>query len=110
MMDIKTALSQLTKWFEDYVKEFASDNQDVQVNIALKKNHTLRVRNVIVDIGNSIYLEEEEMYIAEACEEKAYVDDDDDTESSTRTDITESTNDRHKRVDDMFSRQESDPS
>ena len=67
MMDIKTALSQLTKWFEDYVKEFASDNQDVQVNIALKKNHTLRVRNVIVDIGNSIYLEEEEMYIAEAC-------------------------------------------
>ena len=66
-MDIKTALSQLTKWFEDYVTGFASNDPDSRENIDLKKNHTIRVRNEIIDIGNSINLNKEDMYIAEAC-------------------------------------------
>ena len=45
-------------------------------------------------------------------EERAYIDDDDETETETvtKTDFTDTTSDRHKRVDDMFSQQESDPS
>ena len=66
-MDIKTALSQLTTWFEEYVKGFASDDPDVQENIDLKKNHTIRVRDAILDIGKSIDLNEEEISLAEAC-------------------------------------------
>ena len=66
-MEIKTALSKLTIWFENYVTGFASEDPDAQQNIGLKKNHTLRVRNVILDIGNSINLTEDDMYIAEAC-------------------------------------------
>lgn len=66
-MDIKTALKKLTTRFKEYVNGFASDDQDVQENIDLKKNHTLRVCNAILDIGNSIDLNEEEMNIAEAC-------------------------------------------
>lgn len=66
-MDIKTALQQLTTWFEDYVKGFASDDPDAQENIDLKKNHTIRVRDAILDIGKSIDLNQEEICIAEAC-------------------------------------------
>ena len=66
-MDIKTALQQLTNWFEDYVKGFASADQNAQENIELKKDHTFRVRDTILDIGNSIDLSEEDIAIAEAC-------------------------------------------
>ena len=43
-------------------------------------------------------------------DEREDVEEDDDTETSTRTEITESTNERNKRVDDMFSQRENDPS
>jgi putative nucleotidyltransferase with HDIG domain len=66
-MEIKTAFSQLTIWFEDYVKGFLSDDPDVQENIDLKKNHTFRVKDAILDIGRSIGLKKEDMYVAETC-------------------------------------------
>jgi len=66
-MDNKTAISQLTFWFEKYVKGFASDDPEIKENVDLKKNHSLRVRNTIRDIGNSISLNKENMYVAEAC-------------------------------------------
>jgi putative nucleotidyltransferase with HDIG domain len=66
-MDIKTALQQLTSWFEDYVKGFESGDPDVQENIDLKKKHTIRVREAILDIGKSIDLNEEKICLAETC-------------------------------------------
>ena len=66
-MDIKTALSDLTNWFEEYVKGFGSEDPGARENIELKKNHTFRVRDAILDIGKSIDLNEEDMCIAEAC-------------------------------------------
>ena len=66
-MEIKQALQQLTDCFKEYVKGFDSDDPDVQKNIDLKRDHTFRVRDIIVDIGNSTGLNEDEMYIAEAC-------------------------------------------
>ena len=39
-MDIKTALSDLTNWFEEYVKGFGSEDPGARENIELKKNHT----------------------------------------------------------------------
>ena len=66
-MNIKTALQQLTTWFEEYAKGFSSDDPFVQENIDLKKHHTLRVRNLVMDIGQSISLDEDNMCVAEAC-------------------------------------------
>lgn len=66
-MNIKTALQQLTTWFENYAKGFTCDDPANQENIDLKTNHTFRVRDAILDIGTSIALNEEDMYLAEAC-------------------------------------------
>ncbi len=66
-MDIQEALSQLTIWFDDYVKGFASADPDVQENIDLKKYHTFRVRDTVLDIGKSIDLNEEDLLLSEAC-------------------------------------------
>ena len=66
-MDNNKALQQLTTWFEDYVDGFSSDDPDVQKNVDLKKNHTFRVRDAILDIGSNINLSEEDICIAEAC-------------------------------------------
>ena len=66
-MNIKTALRQLTTWFEEYAKGFSSDDPFVQENIDLKKHHTLRVRGLILDIGQSINLDEDNICVAEAC-------------------------------------------
>jgi putative nucleotidyltransferase with HDIG domain len=57
----------LTNWFEEYVNSFLSGQQESDINVELKKNHTLRVRDAIIDIGKSIALHEDDMSIAEAC-------------------------------------------
>ena len=66
-MDMKSGLHILTNWFNDYVNGFTSDDPDVKANIFLKKNHTFRVRDTILDICNNTGLNKEDKYIAEAC-------------------------------------------
>ncbi|NLD38608.1 MAG: HD domain-containing protein [Desulfatiglans sp.] len=66
-MDLKTALLNLTAWFEKYVKGFISGHSESDINVELKKNHTIRVREAIIDIAKSIALDEEDMSVAEAC-------------------------------------------
>jgi putative nucleotidyltransferase with HDIG domain len=66
-VDIKTALMNLSTWFEEYVQGFLTGNQESDINVELKKNHTIRVRDAIIDVGKSISLNEEERSIAEAC-------------------------------------------
>lgn len=66
-MDFKKALQNLAIWFEEYVKGFISGNPESDINVELKKNHTTRVRDAIIDVGKSIALNEDNMSIAEAC-------------------------------------------
>ncbi|MBN1908056.1 MAG: HD domain-containing protein [Deltaproteobacteria bacterium] len=66
-MDLKTALLNLTTWFEEYVKGFITGYPESDMNVELKKNHTIRVRDAIIDVGKSIALNHEDISIAEAC-------------------------------------------
>jgi putative nucleotidyltransferase with HDIG domain len=66
-MTLKTALLNLTTWFEEYVNGFITGNPEADINIELKKNHTNRVRDTIIDVGKSINLHDEDIPVAEAC-------------------------------------------
>ncbi len=66
-MALKTALENLTSWFEEYVNSFISGDPESDINVELKKHHTIRVRHAIIDVGKSIALNEDNMSIAEAC-------------------------------------------
>jgi putative nucleotidyltransferase with HDIG domain len=66
-MALKTALLNLHLWFKNYVNGFLSGETESDINIELKKNHTLRVRDAIIDVGKSISLHEDDISIAEAC-------------------------------------------
>jgi putative nucleotidyltransferase with HDIG domain len=66
-MELKTALINLTAWFEEYVHGFLSGDPESDINVELKKNHTTRVKHAIIDIGKSISLNKDDMSIAEAC-------------------------------------------
>ncbi len=66
-MTLKRALSNLTTWFEEYVNEFMTGHPESDINYELKKNHTIRVRDAIIDVGKSISLNEDDISIAEAC-------------------------------------------
>ncbi|MBW1784911.1 MAG: HD domain-containing protein [Deltaproteobacteria bacterium] len=65
-MDIRTAVTRLTLWFEEYVRQFASSDLRVQENMDLKAGHTRRVCSVILDIGASLNLPIEDLCTAEA--------------------------------------------
>jgi putative nucleotidyltransferase with HDIG domain len=65
-MVLKTAILNLTTWFEEYVKGFITGDPESDINIELKKNHTIRVRDAIIDVGKSISLHEDDISIAEA--------------------------------------------
>jgi len=52
-------------WFFDYVQKFYSNDLNVQRNIKLKEEHSLRVCENIVLIGKSINLDENKLFIAE---------------------------------------------
>lgn len=58
-------ISGLKTWFTDYVKTFRSDDPDYRRNIALKEEHTRRVCNEILDVGNSLGLDNEDLHLAE---------------------------------------------
>jgi putative nucleotidyltransferase with HDIG domain len=58
-------LENLKDWFFRYVNTFESIDNDVQENIVLKKNHTLRVCKEIVHIGVELGLSNEELKLAE---------------------------------------------
>lgn len=59
-------LSALKAWFYDYVKTFHSTDPEKQLNINIKKEHTIRVCSEIIDIAKSLGLNREELRLAEA--------------------------------------------
>lgn len=66
MMNLED-MTRLEDWVGNYINEFASDDQAVRENIDLKRDHTYRVRDAILDIGESLDLSVDELRTAEAC-------------------------------------------
>jgi len=66
-MTPQSLLPRLQAWFEDYVSRFKTDDPLVRANMDLKAEHTRRVCEAIVDIGESLDLSREDLCIAEAC-------------------------------------------
>jgi putative nucleotidyltransferase with HDIG domain len=61
----KSEVTDLKKWFTDYVQTFRSDDKEIQQNFDLKQGHTKRVCNEILKIGRQLGLNEEELNLAE---------------------------------------------
>lgn len=55
----------LNAWFTTYVETFRSADPDFQRNIDLKEEHTRRVCNEILDVGNSLNLKSKDLHLAE---------------------------------------------
>ncbi|MBN2040620.1 MAG: HD domain-containing protein [Spirochaetes bacterium] len=58
-------LKKTKEWFTDYTDSFSSNDPDIQQNIDLKKDHTLRVCGEILYIGESLGLKDDELNLAE---------------------------------------------
>lgn len=58
-------LSALKRWFVEYTKTFKQETFEDQQNIQLKEAHTKRVCEEILDIGNSLGLNGDDLRVAE---------------------------------------------
>jgi putative nucleotidyltransferase with HDIG domain len=58
-------VSSFKTWFDDYTKSFYSGNPQDQQNIELKEFHTRRVCKEILDVGNALDLNGEDLNLAE---------------------------------------------
>ena len=65
-MNAQDILPELKTWFKDYTRGFSSDDPVVQEGMNLKTDHTRRVCNAIVNIGESLDLSREDLCLAEA--------------------------------------------
>lgn len=57
--------AEVKKWFTDYVHTFKMVDRNIQQNIDLKKDHTMRVCREILQIGAQIGLDEDALRLAE---------------------------------------------
>jgi putative nucleotidyltransferase with HDIG domain len=58
-------VSDMKNWFASYVNTFKFDNNELQQNIEIKREHTERVTGEITNIGKQIGLNENELNLAE---------------------------------------------
>lgn len=58
-------LPRLKSWFAEYARRYNSDDPNVQENIKLKAEHTLKVCEAIRDIGSSLHLSKKDLCLAE---------------------------------------------
>ena len=65
-MNLKTFIPELKNRFEQYVKQFASPDPNMQAALDFKQSHTRRVCEAIVDIGEAEGLTGEDLFMAEA--------------------------------------------
>jgi len=65
-MNAQSILPRLKAWFEDYIRQFYSNDPIVQENMDLKAEHSRRVCEAIMDIGVSRDVSREDLCIAEA--------------------------------------------
>ncbi|HEX9062097.1 MAG TPA: HD domain-containing protein [Clostridia bacterium] len=62
----RVTVDELREWFQNYVKGYYCDIEDIDYHIRLKEEHTLRVCSIIKDVGIRINLDEPQLYLAEA--------------------------------------------
>ena len=67
IMNAKAILPKLKAWFEDYIRQFSSEDPIVQKSMNLKAEHTRRVCDVIMDIGGTLDLSMDDLCMAKAC-------------------------------------------
>jgi putative nucleotidyltransferase with HDIG domain len=60
----KQELADINRWFTDYVNTFKFNNSELQRNIDIKKDHTYRVTEEIINIGSQLGLNEDERNLA----------------------------------------------
>jgi len=65
-MNAQTLLPELKIRFQEYVRQFSSDDPVVQQNIDLKAEHTRKVCDAVKDIGASLDLSKDDLCLAEA--------------------------------------------
>jgi len=61
----KKIVNNLKNWFISYVKTFKYDNNESQQNIDIKREHTERVTEEIINIGKQLGLNDNELNLAE---------------------------------------------
>jgi len=61
----KKSVADLKKWFTSYVQTFKYKDLELQQNIDLKKDHTRRVCEEIINLGEQLGLNEDELRLAE---------------------------------------------
>jgi len=61
----KNIVHDLKKWFTDYIDSFKYDNNELQNNINIKREHTERVTEEIINIGKQLGLNDNELNLAE---------------------------------------------
>jgi putative nucleotidyltransferase with HDIG domain len=60
----KSDLEYIKAWFKEYVNTFEYDNSEFQRNIDIKRDHTYRVTEEIINIANQLKLNEDEQNLA----------------------------------------------
>jgi len=58
-------LNEVKKWFAGYLRDFSSQDVDLQQNISLKAGHTKRVCQEILQLGQKLELDPGELHFAE---------------------------------------------
>ena len=58
-------VTELKEWFTKYVHTFQNDDPEIQQNIDLKEQHTMRVCRAILAIGKQLGLNDDELRLAE---------------------------------------------
>lgn len=52
-------------WFEEYSMSYPSEDAEVEANLRYKKEHSLRVRDYVLTIGQDLQLDTNQMFLAE---------------------------------------------
>ena len=61
----KASGERFREWFDEYIATFDTKDRDLSINVALKKEHTLRVCDEIDYIGKEIGLDKSELVMAD---------------------------------------------
>ncbi|MDR3599579.1 MAG: HD domain-containing protein [Desulfosporosinus sp.] len=54
-----------SSWFEAYAKRYLSEEVEVEANLRYKKEHSLRVRDYMLTLGENLQLDTNQMFLAE---------------------------------------------
>lgn len=52
-------------WFEDYTKHFPTEDAEVEANLSYKKEHSLRVRDHMLTLGQDLHLDTNQLFLTE---------------------------------------------